>query len=289
MASRCELYEATYNCNDSTDNFPVITTSVALQEPVDNSSLADLHLPFTGSGLDPTAPSLNKTLTLANYWAIEQSVESLLTGQITNDILVDGDGVFVTLDLTIKGSNILLWDFIGYQVNGSLVNITFPHDFSDKVEELLVNITVSMAKFRNPNPGDFYLFTGSPISAATTAVAEATITTFPTEYLYLSQRLWTIYGVSLGIVLAAVMLGGVMFALNGIDADLSFSQVLVTTRNETLDRLSRGCNLGGWTISHELIKTRVRFGELIAQGPEMRDVRHQFFGLENEIMPLKQG
>ena len=147
---------------------------------------------------------------------------------------------------------------------------------------VLTNITVSMAKFENPNPGDFYLFTGNPISAATTAVVEAMITTFPTEYLYLSQRLWTIYGISLRIVLAAVISGGVMFAVNGIDADLSFSQVLVTTRNETLDRLSRGCNLGGWTISHELMKTKVRFGEVMAEDPEMSDVGHASFGLEKK-------
>ena len=72
-----------------------------------------------------------------------------------------------------------------------------------------------------------------------------------------------------------------MLFRNGVDSSMSFSQVLATTRNPSLDRLCRGASLGGETIPEDLSKARLRYGELI----DVEDgvSTHACFGLVDEI------
>lgn len=69
---------------------------------------------------------------------------------------------------------------------------------------------------------------------------------------------------------------------NGVDADMSFSQVLVATRNPSLDQICVGANLGGDQITEELKESQLRFGMLLTgESP------HPCFGLEGEINQLR--
>ena len=69
---------------------------------------------------------------------------------------------------------------------------------------------------------------------------------------------------------------------NGVDADLSFSQVLVSTRNKSLDRVCMGTNLGGDQITEGLKDTQLRFGMLLTgESP------YACFGLGDEITQLR--
>src|SRR5579862_663682 len=72
------------------------------------------------------------------------------------------------------------------------------------------------------------------------------------------------------------------YGIMGVDADLSFSQVLVSTRNKSLDRVCTGTNLGGDPITKELKDTQLRFGMLLT-----RESPHPCFGLDNEITQLR--
>jgi hypothetical protein len=65
---------------------------------------------------------------------------------------------------------------------------------------------------------------------------------------------------------------------------MKFSQVLVTTRNRSLDQVCAGTNLGGDQITEELKDTPLRFGIL-----QTGDSQHPCFGSEGEgeITPLR--
>jgi hypothetical protein len=64
-------------------------------------------------------------------------------------------------------------------------------------------------------------------------------------------------------------------------------QVLVTTRNASLDRLSYGAYLGGENVSEEVRKTKLKFGELT--GSYEDNYSHAAFGLEKEVMRIEKG
>lgn len=275
LATHCELYAATYNCNANyTDNVLSVSTTVTLQNKIYGSSFSDMVLMDIGE-----IPYNNRTEILVNYWAIEQAVEMLLKGYLT---LNRG----VASGINGSTSNIQLWSFVGYQA--SFTELAFPEDFAHKVEALMANITLSMAYFvENPIPTNMGFTIGNSTPAAIITTVNSTILTFPAVYAYSARTLWTIYGISLGVVFLGTLLGGIMFAINGVNGDLSFSQILVTTRNESFDQLSRGSCLGGWTISEELKGTRVKFGELIAGYHQMDNIGHACFGLEKEIGPLR--
>ena len=70
-----------------------------------------------------------------------------------------------------------------------------------------------------------------------------------------------------------------MLLTNEIAGELSFSQILVTTRNPTLDEISEGAGLGGIYITDRVKKVKVRYGKLVGTG-------QVGFGTENEIHSL---
>lgn len=67
---------------------------------------------------------------------------------------------------------------------------------------------------------------------------------------------------------------------------MTFSQILMTTRNESLDRLCSDTCIGGERTSAQTLRTKLRYGELIDKRKvNARRVvnRHMCFGLEEEI------
>lgn len=279
QSTHCMLYAANYTTNVSyRENIPSISSNVVLTEPIYSSSFSDLVL----MELDQI-PINNRSLSLTNFYAIEQAVEDLLAGFLVFAQNEDGGGINGT-------SDVQLWSFVSYQtISPPLV---FPNDFSRKMEELLINTTLSLVYFLdNPLPRqDGFDFSFSHRTfPATNASVNATIASFPTLYSYSRRTLWVIYGISLGVSAICVVFGCFMLLVNGVDADLSFSQVLVTTRNTNLDRLSYGSCLGGTTISDELRKTKLKFGELDRGFDEDSGYGHACFGLENEITQITKG
>jgi hypothetical protein len=82
---------------------------------------------------------------------------------------------------------------------------------------------------------------------------------------------------------------------NGVASSIYFSQIMVTTRNPTLDRLSVGACLGGEPFPIDLRKTKLRFGVLneddVDHGAEVSEQRieHCAFGTEAETKPIIKG
>jgi hypothetical protein len=65
--------------------------------------------------------------------------------------------------------------------------------------------------------------------------AIATVITYPATYSYSTAVLWEAYGVAIFVSAMCIVVGAYMLWDNGVNADMSFSQVLVTTRNRSLD------------------------------------------------------
>jgi hypothetical protein len=287
-ATHCILHAATYTTQvQYKNNLPNITTTIVRHEQIYSSISAELESMKAGM-----APVINRTANLVNFYAVEQAIQALLTGDLINSHAA-GDNIIGTGQLP-------LWKFLDFTSPKAAILLPFPDDFSQKVEDLLINTTLSLTYFLDhPNLAreDNYSFSGQKnVPIAVTTMVDATTTTLPPRYNYSATTLWEIYGVSLGISTVCMAFGWYMLFRNGMDSELSFSQVLVTTRNKSLDRLCYGACLGGETIPKELRRTKLKYGELIDQdgnfdedervGDEMH--KHACFGLEDEVTFIKR-
>jgi hypothetical protein len=134
----------------------------------------------------------------------------------------------------------------------------------------------------NPMVPESQVDLGPDVPPAVNRITNAMVTSFITHYSYSAKTLWEIYGVSVAISALCVVFGGFMLFRNGVDSNMSFSQVLVTTRNPSLDRLCSGAGLGGETIPEDLSKVRLKYGELIFDEEDGLST-HACFGLVDEI------
>jgi len=110
-----------------------------------------------------------------------------------------------------------------------------------------------------------------------------------TELLWNYRPLWLVLSYSLGVVFMAlaVVMGIFAYKFNGYGTDMSFSSILVTTRNKDLDALAEGSCLGNTPLPKQLTEERLRFGEL--RDGRDGDVKHTAFGLYEHVSPIKVG
>lgn len=112
-------------------------------------------------------------------------------------------------------------------------------------------------------------------------------------YNYTAWTLITVYAVSVAIALIMGVIGFVALGRNGMASATSFSSILQTTRNPTLDRYMEGTCLGAGPIPRGLGMLKLRFGEVVAQGSgrtigeEM--VGHLALGVEGEVFDIDKG
>ena len=86
---------------------------------------------------------------------------------------------------------------------------------------------------------------------------------YENRFHYNRSTLWIGYAISIFAALVSVFIGMHSIYLNGIASDTLFSNVLVTTRHPTLDKLvddHEGVCFGGDPFPEALEKTRLRFG-----------------------------
>lgn len=107
-------------------------------------------------------------------------------------------------------------------------------------------------------------------------------------YAYASHKLLITYAVAIGVGVVMAAIGFAALAMNGVASDMSFSTVLLTTRNPSLDRLAAGGCIGGRPLPAELGKLRLRFGEVMAETSE-DGVGHTAMGVEGEVSQIRRG
>jgi len=116
-----------------------------------------------------------------------------------------------------------------------------------------------------------------------------TILSTPNVYTYDSRKLLISYGCAIIATLGVVILGVVIFSMNGISHDTSFSAVMTTTRNPDLDALSIGQSISA--IGKELEETELKFGanRIGWEKGGMEGIQKAAFGLEGKVGMLRKG
>lgn len=204
-----------------------------------------------------------------NLFAIQDAVGRLLTGQVTQT--GGGEGTYNFAN----GTYIAMSTFAQFGAG----NPTYPLNFEFVLEQFLVNTTLSL-NFFYQNPPVLTIAGSNLSNPIVSASTQATVTNYPANYTYSKTTLWAVYGTALVLSLLCVIIGCYTLADNGVDAHMSFSQVLVTTRNKTLDDRCSGAWEGGEYIPKSLLATRLRYGEVMGRGS---GVSHPAFGLGSEV------
>lgn len=119
--------------------------------------------------------------------------------------------------------------------------------------------------------------------------ANVTINSLVNFYAYDSRNLLLTYGMAILITLLFVVLGARAFDMNGISSSTSFSSILLTTRNQTLDDLATGYALGSQPLNKAIGATKLRFGIIGGKGVNGESERKVGFGLDSEVTALTKG
>jgi hypothetical protein len=116
------------------------------------------------------------------------------------------------------------------------------------------------------------------------------------SFVYVPERLWQCYAPVIFTTLMILLFGALTIWQDGTTFSTGFSRILVTTRNTTLDDISRGACLGNDPFPMELMNTRLKFGVLndltdsgYLGGEGLPGVGHCAFGVVSEIGPIRRG
>jgi hypothetical protein len=111
-------------------------------------------------------------------------------------------------------------------------------------------------------------------------------------YVYQREGLWIGYAIVVCVTLGFIVVGIWSIYQNGVASGTTFSRIMVTTRNPTLDKLSVGACLGGDPLGKELQRTKLRFGVLLEDDRGVGDtgsfgrIEHCAFGTEHETKEI---
>ena len=124
---------------------------------------------------------------------------------------------------------------------------------------------------------------------------------YKSTFIYSPGKLWVCYGPVFFVVFLCLLGGMYTIWHEGTTFSVGFSRIMVTTRNETLDDISRGACLGNDPFPEELMRTRLRFGVLNepdngatdyngqAGLEEWRGAGHCAFGVPAEVGSIRKG
>ncbi|UPX12806.1 uncharacterized protein EKO05_0003343 [Ascochyta rabiei] len=118
-------------------------------------------------------------------------------------------------------------------------------------------------------------------------------TQWQSSFVYVPNRLWMCYAPVILVTLIILLFGVFTIWEDGVTFSTGFSRILVTTRNTTLDDISRGACLGNDPFPMELMHTRLKFG-VLSEGSEnecmgAEGFQHCAFGVESEVAPIRKG
>ncbi|KAF2826385.1 hypothetical protein CC86DRAFT_394370 [Ophiobolus disseminans] len=114
------------------------------------------------------------------------------------------------------------------------------------------------------------------------------------SFIYVPIRLWQCYAPVIFVTLLILLFGALTIWEDGTTFSVGFSRILVTTRNTTLDHISRGACLGNDPFPVELMHTQLRFGAVGGGGSAGDGLGHQgpghcAFGVDSEVAPIERG
>ncbi|ORY10789.1 hypothetical protein BCR34DRAFT_485130 [Clohesyomyces aquaticus] len=124
----------------------------------------------------------------------------------------------------------------------------------------------------------------------------ANTTRYKATFIYTPAKLWACYAPVIFFTFIFLLIGLWTVWQDGTTFSVGFSRIMVTTRNSTLDDISRGACLGNDPFPMELMNTRLKFG-VLNDGNEaeymgsdgLQGPGHCAFGVPAELTPIKRG
>jgi len=239
---RCDLYNATYT---------TVVSYMNNQQTIQND--IELHNSIL-DGTQLTSMEVNELPNVLNdltFWGTLNFLELYgpAVSQLIGYIYVGGD----------ESTPVAYWQGLGEWNPGffhptpqSLIKFA---NLATNFDDFLANYTLSLIG-ANMDPSQLVDVTSTLI--VNTSVP-ATLTSYPIVYTYDAPNLWESYAPALGIAAVCVIVGSFILHGNGVAQSLMFGDVLVTTRNPRLDKVSEGAGLGGKYITDRVRKLKVKY------------------------------
>lgn len=269
IGSQCTFYNATYAARVSFFNGTQANDVHVLEyhDPLNSSYLLNSVIVPD----DDTSDYLSNDHFLSgvgahvNLLAMADSISKHLVGEmrwgsVPGVFLYDGNAdLILKTDLFNMISNpIKLTTSLNLNFAGGITNL------SQSLTDLASNVTLN---FMNLNLGN--------------TVVPARIPSRTSVYRYNRKSLIATYFVATAVMVVAAIAGLTCLVSNGVPSSNSFSQIMVTTRNEKLDYIASGACLGSDAVhTGNLGDVRLRFGLISSSGQSHE--RHAAFGVENE-------
>ncbi|KAF2249208.1 hypothetical protein BU26DRAFT_426836 [Trematosphaeria pertusa] len=140
------------------------------------------------------------------------------------------------------------------------------------------------------------LFSAPQMLVVSEQWAEVNRTRYQSTFIYHPEKLWGCYAPVIFLTFIILLLGAWTIWQDGTTWSVGFSRIMVTTRNSTLDDISRGACLGNDPFPLELMHTRLQFGvlnefsEIEYMAMEgLQGVGHCAFGVPSELSPIRKG
>ncbi|CAO2653747.1 Nn.00g031580.m01.CDS01 [Neocucurbitaria sp. VM-36] len=202
-----------------------------------------------------------------NFWAYEALAD--VVGQHFSG------GIWLETSGTTSNTLLAYSSLVGLQISPDNPNMTVMEsvpwpkfDFVSKLEEIVRNVSIS-------------LMTESSLHIRDTVAMTCQTDTLVNRWVYNPYTLWAAYGSIMAVAALGTLAGGGAMYTNGKSSDVSFSSILCTTRNPTLDWAAVGARLGSYPLPKEFGDMKLRFGEIQHYG-------HAGFGREDEVLELKK-
>jgi len=261
---KCELYNATYTATVKyVENEQTVQSDVELHNPITDGNLlwtAGLVAQVNDTGVINDLEFWGRL----NLLVLQAMMAAQLTGWVA---IIQDPAVGGLLELDANAaywSGVGHWAPTGPTTSDPSQTLVFTN-LTENVQNFFTNVTLSLVHYREANLNVSVLPNVTSDLVIETTVP-ATSTSFPLVFAYNKSTLWIAYICALGFTTISIVLGSCMMNKNGLASQLSFSQVLVTTRNPTLDKISNGAEMGGKYITDRVKTVRVRYGKLLGTG-----------------------
>ncbi|KAK6333421.1 hypothetical protein TWF718_011234 [Orbilia javanica] len=145
-------------------------------------------------------------------------------------------------------------------------------------EQLSLNYSMSLLAF-------------SDLGARQLTTANCTVTTFHNVWKYDKTNLIISYTIGSFVALVSLVIGAIALRRNGIVSEMSFSQIVATTRNPELDKMMQGNSLGRSDLKpRTLYGERIRMGELKEQDTALlaSGAAHTAFGRPDNVIAIRR-
>jgi hypothetical protein len=276
---RCVHYEAKYTIKyNYTGPFFEMESSYEYLAPVvdtnftrfDNGTIDYANPQPAENYVDPRddVPRYKKT---AAYHAVGQSMRRFLRGKIELEAEFPGPS-YPRVDSDISQTRLV-----------SARTSTPTDELPDMIQKFYADLILS-------------LFSAPQLLVVSETEVEVQRSQYRTTFIYTPSQLWGCYAPVIFLTFIILCMGAFTIYKDGTTFSVGFSRIMVTTRNQTLDDISRGACLGNDPFPMELMRTKLQFGvlndygETEYMGPEgVQGIGHCSFGVPSELSPIQRG